>query len=89
MFDQEDAERIAGADQEVIDRRRRLLEEWVSWRASVEEDLEEERTILHVPKNLVEELLKAKTDEIASGEEEKVVEEIVEEVLEESEEIVQ
>ncbi|EFW99689.1 eukaryotic translation initiation factor 3 subunit [Grosmannia clavigera kw1407] len=89
VFDQEDAERIAGADQEVIDRRRRLLEEWVSWRASVEKDLDEERDALHIPKNLVEELLRAKTEEIASGEEEKVVEEIVEEVLEESEEIVQ
>lgn len=89
VFEQEDAERIAGADQEVIDRRRRLLEDWVAWRESVERDLEEERTTLHIPKNLVEELLKAKTEQIASGEEEKVVEEIVEEVLEESEEIVQ
>ncbi len=90
VFDREDDERIAGADQEVIDRRRAQLEEWYRFRESMEEELEEEREALGIPDDVVEELLKAKTATLAGGqEEEKVVEEIVEEVLEETEEIVQ
>lgn len=88
VFDQEDAERIAGASQEVIDRRRRVLAEWYEWRESVEAELAEERAALGLPADLVEQLLKAKTEEIAAGEEERVIEEIVEEVLEETEEVI-
>lgn len=89
VFDQEDAERIAGADQEVVDRRRRLLNEWYEWREIMEAEVVEERTELGLPTDVVHNLLKAKTEELASGESEKVIEEIVEEVLEESEEVVQ
>ncbi|TLS21154.1 uncharacterized protein PpBr36_10596 [Pyricularia pennisetigena] len=90
VFEQEDAERIAGADQEVVDRRRRILEDWYEWRESVDVEVDEESAAMGVSSNPAEELLKAKTAEIlASGqEEEQVIEEIVEEVLEESEEIV-
>ncbi|KAL8396566.1 hypothetical protein RB594_003589 [Gaeumannomyces avenae] len=90
VFDQEDAERIAGADQEVVDRRRRILEEWHAWREATEADVAEERAELGFPEDPVAELLKAKTAElVADGqEEEQVIEEIVEEVLEENEEIV-
>lgn len=89
VFEQEDAERIAGADQEVVDRRRRLLNEWYAWRESVDEELDEEREAMGLPENPVEDLIKAKTAAVSQGEEEKVIEEIVEEVLEESEEVVQ
>lgn len=90
VFEQEDAERIAGADQEVVDNRRRILEDWYEWRESVDVEVDEESAAMGVSSNPAEELLKAKTAEIlASGqEEEQVIEEIVEEVLEESEEIV-
>jgi len=89
VFEQEDAERIAGADQEVVDRRRRLLNEWYDFVESMEEEVKEEREALGMPLDPVEELLRKKTEELAAGEDEQVIEEIVEEVLEESEEVVQ
>lgn len=83
VFDQEDADRGASADLAVVEHRRRLLDEWLAWRESVEEDVKAERRELGLPEDPLEGLIK-KTDE---GEDQ-VIEEIVEEVLEESEEIV-
>lgn len=82
QFEQEDAERGASADLAVIEDRRRLLDEWYAWRASVEAELEEEREIRGLPKKPLEEQVPE-----AEGEQQ-VIEEIVEEVLEEHEEIV-
>jgi translation initiation factor 3 subunit B len=89
VFEQEDQERIAGADQEVVDRRRRVLMEWYQWREAVEAEVAEDREAMGIPEDVVSEMLQRKTEELATGEEEKVIEEIVEEVLEENEEIVQ
>ncbi|RYP40314.1 hypothetical protein DL768_010651 [Monosporascus sp. mg162] len=83
QFEQEDAERGASADLAVIEARRRLLDEWYAWRASVDAELEEEREARGLPKLSAEE--QAKQPEEG---EQQVIEEIVEEVLEESEEIV-
>ncbi|KAI0136180.1 eukaryotic translation initiation factor 3 [Xylariales sp. AK1849] len=83
VFDVEDAERVAGADQAVVEERRRLLDEWLAWRAQDQEDLIEDRLALGLPEK-AEEPVKPKPDE-GEGE---VIEEIVEEVLEETEEIV-
>lgn len=88
VFEEEDAQRITGANQEVIERRRRLLEEWYEFRDSVDVELAEEREALGLPEDPAEELIKAKMAELGPVEEEQVIEEIVEEVLEESEEIV-
>ena len=88
VFEQEDADRINSADVAVVEHRRRVLEEWEAWRAITEEELAEECEILGVPLDPVAELLKAKSDQVAPGEEEQVIEEIMEEVLEETEEIV-
>ncbi|KAH6623748.1 eukaryotic translation initiation factor 3 subunit B [Chaetomium tenue] len=92
VFEQEDADRISSADVAVVEARRRLLLEWVTWRESMEEELVEDRAALGLPEDPVAELLRQKTAAItpAAGEEqeEQVVEEIMEEVLEESEEIV-
>ncbi|KAK0625490.1 eukaryotic translation initiation factor 3 [Bombardia bombarda] len=88
IFEVEDAERINSADVAVVEERRRLLDEWLAWREAVEEELAEEREILGLPADLVGELLKAKTAQIAPDQEEVTVEEIMEEVLEETEEIV-
>ncbi|ORY66602.1 eukaryotic translation initiation factor 3 subunit B [Pseudomassariella vexata] len=84
QFEQDDAERGASADREVVEARRRMLEEWLAWRANVEEEIEEERLDRGLPAKPGPEA------EEVSGEERKgeVIEEIVEEVLEESEEIV-
>jgi translation initiation factor 3 subunit B len=88
VFDQEDAERISSADVAVVEHRRRLLEEWYSWRAAVEEEIAEERAALGLPADPVAELLRKKTEQLAPDGEQKVIEEIIEEVLEETEEIV-
>jgi len=88
IFEQEDAERINSADVAVVEHRRRLLEEWYTWRAVTEEELAEEREALGLPADPVAELLKAQAAAVAPDEEEKVIEEIMEEVLEETEEIV-
>jgi translation initiation factor 3 subunit B len=88
VFEQEDAERINSADVAVVEHRRHVLEEWYRWRASVEEEVSEERAALGLPADPLAELLKAKTVDVDPDETEKVIEEIVEEVLEETEEII-
>lgn len=83
VFDQEDADRGASADLAVVEHRRRLLEEWLSWRAGVEEDVKEEREARGLPADPLAHLL----DKADEGEDQ-VIEEIVEEIVEETEEIV-
>jgi translation initiation factor 3 subunit B len=88
VFDQEDADRGASADLAVVEARRRMLDEWYAWRESIEEEVAYEREDLGLPLDPVADLLAAKTEQLANGEKEQVIEEIVEEVLEESEEII-
>ncbi len=88
-FEQEDADRGASADREVVDARRRQLEEWLEWRESIEEEVAEERNYLGLPLDPVEALIAEKLAAQGPDAEEQVIEEIVEEVLEESEEIVE
>ena len=83
LFEQEDAERGASADLAVVEARRRLLSEWLEWRKSVEEEVEDERLARGLPKNPIDGLVK-----LPEEGEEQIIEEIVEEVLEEHEEIV-
>jgi len=83
VFDVEDADRGASADLAVVEHRRRLLDEWLSWREHVEEDVKAERREFGLPEDPLEALIQ-KTDE---GEDQ-VIEEIVEEIVEETEEII-
>jgi translation initiation factor 3 subunit B len=89
VFEQEDADRGASADLAVVEARRRMLEEWHSWRESMEADMLEEREVLGLPKDPHVPLLEAYTKSLegTTSEEDRVIEEIVEEVLEESEEV--
>jgi translation initiation factor 3 subunit B len=84
VFDQEDADRGASADAAVIEHRRMLLDQWLAWRATVEEEVAEERELMGLPADPLEGLIK-KTDE---GENQ-VIEELVEEVLDETEEVIE
>lgn len=89
VFEEEDAQRITGANQEVVERRRQMLEDWFFFRESIEAEVSEEREEYGVPADPGAELIKEKmAAEAIDGEKEEVIEEIVEEVLEESEEIV-
>lgn len=89
QFEDEDAQRITGANQEIIEMRRDKFREWMDFRESVEGEAIEEREAMGLPEDPVEELIEQKTKELGPGhEEEEVIEEIVEEVIEESEEIV-
>jgi translation initiation factor 3 subunit B len=89
-FEQEDADRGASADLAVVEARRRMLEEWHSWRETVESEAQEEREVLGLPSDPHAALLEAKTKSIqgTSSEEDRVIEEIVEDVLEENEEVI-
>jgi translation initiation factor 3 subunit B len=60
-----------------------LLDEWLAWRAQIEEEVATEREARGLPPDPIEGLVK-KTDE----EEDQVIEEIVEEIVEETEEII-
>lgn len=82
VFEQEDADRGASADLAVVEHRRRLLDEWLAWRSSVEAEVQEERAMKGLPADPVESLL-----EKVDGEDQ-VIEEIVEEIVEETEEII-
>jgi translation initiation factor 3 subunit B len=72
-FDAEDEAEAAGASQELLTLRRRLLEEWYTWRKGVEETLLSE---------------KRDRREDDGGESDEIIEEWVEEVVEEKEEVV-
>ncbi|KAJ8069879.1 hypothetical protein OCU04_000292 [Sclerotinia nivalis] len=86
VFDQEDADRGASADLAVVEHRRRLLDEWLAWRANIEEDVEAEREDAGLPQDPLEPL----KSKMASGDEGQAIEieEIVEEIVEETEEII-
>lgn len=86
VFDQEDADRGASADLAVVEHRRRLLDEWLAWRSSLEEDVKEEREAAGFPLDPLEPL----KSKMASGDEGQAIEieEIVEEIVEETEEII-
>jgi translation initiation factor 3 subunit B len=83
VFDQEDADRGASADLAVVEHRRRLLDEWLAWRAQIEEEVRQEREARGLPLDPIEDLIKRDDDE-----EDQVIEEIVEEIVEETEEII-
>lgn len=86
-FDELDKELEEGANQAVIETRRRLYQEWYSWVAQEKEELKHEREELGLPDPEAELQLSRTRSVEADGE--KVVEEVVEEVIEETEEIVQ
>jgi translation initiation factor 3 subunit B len=71
-FEAEDEAEAAGASQELLTLRRRLLEEWYAWRKGVEE------TLLNEKHGNMEE----------NGVADEIIEEWVEEVVEEREEVV-
>lgn len=82
--DFEEEDRIADDKEKgaIVEHRRRLLDEWISWREREMEDLREERVELGLPEE-PEEIAPVGAD----GEPAKVVEEIVEEIVDETEEI--
>ena len=84
IFDQQDIERGDRGKQEEVEHRRRLLEEWLAWRANIELDVREEREARGLPLDPLEGLIKSGSEE---GDDQ-VIEEIVEEIIEETEEIV-
>jgi len=77
QFDEEDEFERDTATKEVIEARKRLLNEWLAWRERVEKELERERAEL------------GWTPPVKDLEDDAVVEEIVEEVIAETEEEIQ
>lgn len=85
QFDEADQAKKSSADKEVIERRRRMLDEWLAWRERTVEELYEEKDDLGLPRKTPEQ---AALDVDEDGDDTKVVEEIFEEILEETEEFV-
>jgi translation initiation factor 3 subunit B len=83
--DFEEEDRIADDKEKgaVVEERRRLLSEWLAWRANELEELRADRREMGLPEDPEDE----KTLKGANGEEVAVVEEIVEEIVDETEEI--
>lgn len=82
QFDEEDAAAESQGSAEVLQYRRRLIDEWNTWQAAARKAMLEERKRSGVwPSSVV-----AKDEK--KGEKDEVVEEWIEEVIEEKEEIV-
>ncbi|QDS67644.1 Translation initiation factor 3 subunit b [Venturia effusa] len=77
-FDEEDYNKKNQANKEIVDRRRRLLSEWMAWRQHVIEELGAESAEAH------------RAEEAKHGDDDaEVIEEIVEEIIDETEEVIQ
>jgi translation initiation factor 3 subunit B len=85
-FDEIDKEMEEGANQAVIDARRRLWSEWYSWLVEEKERVKEDREELGLPD--VEEELRRERTKSHDGLDEAEIVEVVDEVIEETEEIV-
>jgi translation initiation factor 3 subunit B len=79
IFDEQDLAKKNTANRQVVEERRRLLQEWLAWRESMIEMLKEEGAEIELNGGKI----KSEDDE---GAEE--IEEIVEEIIEENEEVV-
>lgn len=85
QFDEADEARRNTANREIVEQRRRLLDEWLAWREKTVQYLREEREDLGLATLSLEEAA-VKEDDEANG---KVVEETIEEIVEETEEVVE
>ncbi len=91
IFDEQDQSEADTANMAVVETRRRLLNEWIEWRKTVEQELREERRALGLPEEPADAADGGGGGGDGQGqtqEEDAVVEEIVEEIIEETEEIV-
>ncbi len=89
IFDEQDQSEADTANMAVVETRRRLLNEWIEWRKTVEQELREERRALGLPEEPADTADGGgSSDGLDQTQEDAVVEEIVEEIVEETEEIV-
>jgi translation initiation factor 3 subunit B len=87
-FDEEDKYAVDIANTAVVEKRKRVLNEWLAWVRKEKELLEEERQALGIPEEGGEaDRLKTAVTALDSKAD-AVVEEIVEEIIEETEEII-
>lgn len=87
-FDEEDRYAVDIANTAVVEKRKRVLNEWAAWVRREKELLSEEKDAYGMPEDVDEP--KRANDAPASAEEqgESIVEELVEEIVEESEEVI-
>lgn len=83
QFDEQDAAKKSSASKAVIEARKRLMDEWRSWRERVVEDLRQEREELGLPADPEDD----KADADGGDEADRVIEEVVEEIVDEREEV--
>ena len=88
-FEEVDREMEEGANQAVIENRRRVYMEWFAWLEEERREVAEEREEFGIPDPAEQlELQRTKSSAADGGDEERVVEEVVDELIEETEEVV-
>ncbi|KAL2808014.1 eukaryotic translation initiation factor eIF2A-domain-containing protein [Aspergillus granulosus] len=87
-FEEEDKYAVDIANTAVVEKRKRVLNEWVAWLHREKELLSEEKDAYGVPEDADEAKNAADAPAVTQDQGETVVEEIVEEIVEESEEII-
>lgn len=87
-FDEEDRYAVDIANTAVVEKRKRVLNEWLAWIRREKELLSEDKDAYGVPEDADLPKLAADAPPAAAAQGDTVVEEIVEEIIEESEEII-
>lgn len=87
-FEEEDRYAVDIANTAVVEKRKRVLNEWVAWLRREKELLSEEKDVYGIPADVEEFKLALDAPSSTEQQGDSVVEEIVEEIVEESEEVV-
>ncbi|KKK18694.1 eukaryotic translation initiation factor 3 subunit B [Aspergillus rambellii] len=87
-FDEEDKYAVDIANTAVVEKRKRVLSEWVAWIRREKEFLAEDKEAYGLPEDVDDAKLAKDAPAVTSEQGETVVEELVEEIVEESEEII-
>ncbi|KAL4884430.1 eukaryotic translation initiation factor 3 subunit B [Aspergillus karnatakaensis] len=87
-FDEEDKYAVDIANTAVVEKRKRVLNEWVAWLRREKEMLVEEKDAYGLPENADDAKAAKDAPAVTDDQGDTVVEEIVEEIVEESEEII-
>ena len=88
MFEEQDQSELDTANLAVVEARARALSEWVEWRKTVEQELQEDRRAQGLAEDGTTTTTQDGGPDLAEEQEDTVIEEIVEEIVEENEEIV-
>jgi translation initiation factor 3 subunit B len=87
-FDEEDKYAVDIANTAVVEKRKRVLSEWLAWIRREKELLAEDKDAYGLPENVDDAKMAKDAPQVSEDQGETVVEEIVEEIIEENEEVI-